>query len=127
MKKMEKDKPFEPKSVLVQPDGSLLIGGKAGLQELRDGQVFPVESFGGLEVRGLTAKDGVVWAAAKDGLWKKQRSGWENIKKGDFWAVTFDQDGSMLLAGKTGVLRSKDGRAWDMVAGTETGSKPDHD
>ena len=126
-KKMDKDKPFEPKSVIVQPDGTLLVGGKAGLKELRDGKLVAVEDFGGMEVRGLTARDGVLWAAAKDGIWKKEGSAWKNIKDGDFWALAFDQNGSMLAAGKMGVLRSTDGSAWDMVAGTETGWKPEHD
>jgi hypothetical protein len=126
-KKMEKDKPFEPKSITIQPDGSILVGGKAGLKELRDGKLVDVPNFGGMDVRGLTVHQDSTWAAAKDGLWKKDGNEWKNIKQGDFHAVTFDRDGSILAAGKTGVWRSTSGSDWELVKGTETGEKPDHD
>jgi hypothetical protein len=127
-KKIEKNKPFEPKAILALPDGSVLMGSKGGLKELRDNQVLDVEGFGGSEVRGLTVHEGSVWAAAKDGIRKKDgATEWKNIKHGDFWAVTFAQDGSVLASGKTGVLRSKNGSDWEMMEGTETGAKPEHD
>lgn len=127
MREMEKDKAFEPKSVFAQPDGTLLVGGKAGLKELRDGKLVPVENFGGMDVRGLTMEKGVLWAAAKDGIWKKEGAEWKNVKSGDFFAVNFDQTGRIYAAGKQGVFQSSDAVKWELVPGTESGAKPEHD
>jgi hypothetical protein len=124
--KMEKEKGFEPKAVLALGDGSVLIGGKGGLKIWREGQLEPVGGFGGYEVRGLAlAKDGVLYAAAKDGLWKRTGDEWKNMQEGDFHGVSTTADGAVFLAGKTGVLRSADGGKFELVKGTETGWKPE--
>ena len=113
--------------MVAQADGTLLVGGKVGLKTLKDGKLVDVEDFKGVDVRGLANRDGVIWAAAKDGIWKREGTEWKNIKSGDFWAVTFEGGGSIIAAGKMGVLRSKDGSSWDVIPGTETGWKPEHD
>lgn len=124
--KMEKDKAFEPKSVLPQADGTALVGGKQGLMEWRDGKLAPVAGFAGMEVRGLAAgRDGTLWAAAKDGLWKRTGAEWKNVREGDFWSVAQGADGALFLAGKMGVLRSADGAQWEPLPGTATGWKPE--
>jgi hypothetical protein len=124
--KMEKEKGFEPKAVLALGDGSVLIGGKGGLKTLRGDKLEPVAGFGGYEVRGLAqARDGALYAAAKDGLWKRTGEDWKNVREGDFHGVSTSADGAVFLAGKMGVLRSADGANFEPVKGTETGWKPE--
>lgn len=127
-RKMEKEKTFEPKAVLALADGTTLLGGKQGLMEWRNGQVTPVADFGGMEVRSLVASgDGTLWAAAKDGLWKRAGAEWQHVRKGDFHGVSLSADGALFLTGRMGVFKSRDGRHWEPLAGTETGWKPEHD
>lgn len=124
-KKDDKGKPFEPKSVLAIKGSNLLVGGKGGLKELRDGKLEAAPGYDGGEVRGLAlGKDGSVFAAAKDGLWKRTGSEWKNIQDGDFHGISADADGVLYLAGKGGVTSSVDGAVWGPVKGTETGWKP---
>ena len=116
---------FEPKSVLALNDGSLLVGGKPGLQEWRDGQLKRVEAFEGEEARGLAVtSDGSVWAASKDGLWKRTGTEWKQVRDGDFWGISVNAEGVLFLVGKTGVLRSRDGEQWESLPGAEMSSKP---
>ena len=124
--KEKKEKGFEPKSVLAMADGSALVGGKQGLMEWRDGKLTPVAGFTGMEVRGLAVtKDGSLYAAAKDGLWKRSGSEWKSVREGDYWGVSVAPDSALLVAGKMGVLRSSDGTQWEPLKGTETGWKPE--
>lgn len=118
---------FEPKAVLALGDGTVLVGGKGGLQEWRAGKLAPVETFPGDEPRGLVAAgDGAIYAAAKDGLWKRSGADWTKVRSGDFHAVSIGADGALFVAGKMGVLRSADGAEWEALAGTETDwKKPD--
>lgn len=121
-------KGFEPKAVLALADGAVLIGGKGGLHDWRDNTLTPVPGFGGMEVRGLArAKDGTIYAAAKDGLWKRTGAEWKSVQEGDFHGVAAAADGTLFVAGKMGVLRSSDGTNWEPLKGTESGKKEDHD
>jgi hypothetical protein len=124
-KKDDKNKPFEPKSVLAIKGNNLLVGGKGGLKELKDGKLEAVAGFEGGEVRGIAStKDGSLFAAAKDGLWKRTGGSWKNVREGDYWGISEDAEGVLYVAGKTGVFRSADGAQWEPVKGTETGWKP---
>jgi hypothetical protein len=124
--KERKDGKFEPKAVLVGSDGGLLIGGKHGLSEWRNGTLTSIGGFPGHEVRGLaTGKDGAVIAAAKDGLWQRNGSEWRQIQNGDFHGITIGTDGVVYASSKAGVVRSTDGAKWEVLPGTETGWKPE--
>lgn len=109
----------EVKAVAVLPDGTLYLGGKAGLAVLRHGQAEPVTDWPDAEVKSLaSASDGTLWVVGKEALWRRDggSSTWNRVREGDAHSIEIAPDGMLYLAGKTGLRRSRDGQTWEEVS-----------
>ncbi|GHD58074.1 PepSY domain-containing protein [Jeongeupia chitinilytica] len=106
----------EAKALLQLADGTLVVGGKHGLWEIRAGRAEPALTGKRIEVFQFVNAPQGVFAATSSGLYRRDASAWTKQLAGNVTTVAVLADGS-LIAGEAGKLqRSTDGEHWQADA-----------
>lgn len=123
-KPMKLNKPLEIKAVALLPDGSMLLGGTAGLCLWKDGVANPVKGLSGGNLPAGEIKDVAVdllgrwWVATKEGVAFRNSDGqWQASLEGDVHRLQSGPAGSVYVTlGKgEGVKKTTDGKTWELV------------
>ncbi len=102
----------ELKSSFVSSTGERFLGAKYGVYQVQDGKATPVAGLEMAEVRGWLERDGVLYAAAKQGLYRREAGAWSQVLAMDVWTVTARVDGQLEAVGKKMLWLSADGKNW---------------
>lgn len=111
-KKMKKLHGPELRALYSGADGERLLATKMGAYAEQDGKLVPVAGLEGVEVRAWLADGDVLYAAAKQGLYRRAQGQWQSVLMQELWGVARAADGRIEAVGKYALWQSADGRDW---------------
>jgi ligand-binding sensor domain-containing protein len=122
-KRQDPQEQKELKTALVSGQGEWYWGTKTGLYTSTAGKEPQlVEKGPQAEVKSLIeSEDGTLWAAGKDGVWRRRGQEWQKCYAEEVHTLTLEQRKKPILVTKhKGTLRSEDeGATWQSVAGSD--------
>jgi hypothetical protein len=102
----------ELKSAFTTSTGERLLATKMGVYQQQGETLEPVNGLEGVEVRGWLEHQGAVYAAAKQGLYRRDNGVWQSLFMMDLWTVSLRPDQQLEAVGKKTIYVSADGKTW---------------
>lgn len=110
--KMKKMYGPELRALYNGADGERLLATKTGVYAEQGGTLLPVAGLEGVEVRAWLVEGGVLYAAAKQGLYRREQGQWRPVLRQELLHVAAAAGGGLEAVGRNMLWRSADGRDW---------------